>query len=407
MPNPRGPISSGERIPALDIVRGVALLGIFIMNMPTFSHSLFASAGEPEFFGAGLNAHAAVFRELVFAGKFNSMFSLLFGIGFTLQLGRLQATQPERATWIYVRRLLVLLALGLVHAGLIWSGDVLVVYAVLGFVLLLLRRAPDALLLGLLGACLLYPAASEMLRPHLLTPEVEAIAAFVYGDFEASNNHALGQGSFVDAAIETSRMLAWGYGTTMGRWSYAAFYVQMGTALFLGYFVGRRGWVRRLPELMPRIRRIQWAALAVGGVCTAVFTAARAWAEAVDPSALTLLVNSCQTFGRFGLMIFYVLTLVRLAHLPAWQRRLAPFATAGRMPLSNYLLQTAMATFIFYGWGLGLWGRAGPVAELVLAVLLFTLVQLPLSIWWFRHWKTGPLEYAWRVLTYGARSRLS
>jgi uncharacterized protein len=402
MPPAAGPIRPEERILALDIVRGVALLGIFVMNVPGFSHSLFAGAGGAETFVDPLNRVAASIREALFAGKFNSMFSLLFGIGFTLQLGRLRATDPQHATLVYVRRLVVLFAIGLVHAGLLWSGDVLLVYALLGFALLLLQRAPDSLLVALIGACLMLQGVFEAWRPYLVSAGAEALAAFDYPDLEASNNQAFGQGSFLDAAGETWRMLAWGYGTTMGRWSYALFYAHMASGLLLGYLAGRRGWLGPLSRDGPRLRRLQWAALALGVVGALVHLAGRPGVLFVEVAPAALFVTTTmQALGRLALMVFYVLSVVRLAELPIWRDVLRPFADAGRMPLTNYLLQTALGTFIFYGWGLGWWGRVGPAAELLLAPLLFVAIQLPLSAWWLRRHRQGPLEHAWRALSYG------
>jgi uncharacterized protein len=100
-------------------------------------------------------------------------------------------------------------------------------------------------------------------------------------------------------------------------------------------------------------------------------------------------------------MLFYVLTIVRLAQLPVWQARFAPIAAAGKMPLTNYLMQTMICTTLFYGWGLGWWGQVGPAAQLALAFAIFFLVQVPLSMLWLRRFRWGPLEYAWRVATYG------
>jgi uncharacterized protein len=100
-------------------------------------------------------------------------------------------------------------------------------------------------------------------------------------------------------------------------------------------------------------------------------------------------------------MCFYVLTIVRLAQLPAWQRRFAPVAAAGRMPLTNYLMQSVICTTIFYGWGFGWWGQVGPAAQLALAFAIFFLLQVPASLLWSRRYAQGPLEAAWRRLTYG------
>jgi uncharacterized protein len=103
-------------------------------------------------------------------------------------------------------------------------------------------------------------------------------------------------------------------------------------------------------------------------------------------------------------MAFYVATIVRAVHSDAWRARLAPMATAGRMPLTNYLMQTLIATFIFYGWGLGFWGRVGPALDLVFAIAIFFAVQVPLSYAWLRRFEMGPMEYLWRRLTYGHAS---
>ena len=98
-----------------------------------------------------------------------------------------------------------------------------------------------------------------------------------------------------------------------------------------------------------------------------------------------------RTIGRAALAAFYALTVVRLVRDRACAGWLRPFEYAGRMPLSNYLLQTVLASAVFYGWGLGLWGRAGPASETLLAIGLFVLVQLPLSRWWLGRFRYGPI----------------
>jgi uncharacterized protein len=389
-PPPLAPLRSKDRLATLDILRGLALLGIFIMNMPSFSHSLFT---QPE------SGWVAALRQLFIAGKFNAMFALLFGIGFALQFRRLEASDPSRAGRIYLRRLLVLMALGLLHAACFWAGDVLFVYSLLGLGLWLLRGAGDRVLLALIAAGLLFPALAVFLRDWLLSPETEANAVLEYRALEASNDLAFGSGSFADAARENRRMLAWAYGSPLGLWSMAAFYVQMGTPLVFGYWVGRRGWVARLGELRSQLRRWQTAALTVGLSATLAFMAVGI--DTQEPTWPSALLNLLQTLGRLGLMLFYALTLARLVQQPGWQRRLAPLAAAGRMPLTNYLLQTALATFIFHGWGLGQWGRADIATQIGLAVALFALVQVPASVAWLQQFEQGPLEALWRLMTYG------
>jgi uncharacterized protein len=402
------PLAASDRVAALDVLRGFALLGIFIMNMPGFSHSIF---GAPEPPRGIVDTLAAAARETLFAGKFNLLFGLVFGIGFALQTARLdaaehmRAAQPgapprrRRATAIYLRRLAFLFVVGLVHAMLLWSGDVLLVYAVLGVALLAVRRLADGALLALLAACLVYPALSEVLRPSFL-PNAETVAAFQYQQFEASNELAYGQGSFLDAVRETARTFDWTWRSPFGLYVYASFFVQMATGILTGFVVGRRGWPARPIAGLRAERRAPWAALAVALACGAIEPLALVAIGGRDGAFFSLLAR---TIGRASLSACYALVVVRIVRdapeLPRWLR---PLQAAGRMPLSNYLLQTVLASFVFYGWGLGLWNRAGPTLEIALAIALYLVVQLPLSVAWLARFRYGPLEWLWRRFTYGA-----
>jgi len=396
-----GPLPAHERIFALDVLRGVALLGIFIMNMPGFSHSLFAGAGGLELPQSGLDRVVGVLREVFVAGRFNTLFSLLFGIGFTLQLARLEVTRPEDATLVYVRRLVVLGLIGGLHATLLWSGDVLLVYAVLGFVLLALRRAPDAVLIAIVLACVALPAAFDAARPWLFDARGQAMAAFDAQDLEASNNVAYGEGSFLDAVRETTRMFRWGATTALGRWSYALFYAHMASGLFLGFLIGRHGWARRLDALAPRLPVLQRTALAAALAFGAVAWLARPGAANEPDTAFAFIAAFALEAAHLACMALYGATLVRLARTARGARWLRPFATLGRMPLTHYLLQTALGTFVFYHWGLGYWNEAGPAADVALAVGLFLVVQLPFGAWWLSRHRHGPVEGVWRRLSYG------
>ena len=397
-------LPASERLPLLDTVRGFALLGILIMNMPGFSTSFFIEADGSHFWKGELDRAAEQLRDALFSGKFNSMFSLLFGLGFTLQFQRMQALQPDGATALYLRRLIVLLAFGLLHVMVFWTGDVLHIYAVLGLVLVLvLRHASNRTLWILVVACLCWPALSGLLRLQLMTPEVVAMLTAKAKAWEASNNLAYGQGSFLDALREHAREFIDGYSNLWGLWGTFGFYVQMTTTMLLGVLAGRGRWPQRVAELLPQVRRLQWAALGLGLLCAATFTVIFELNRTPGPSPIKVLGSLAYTSSRVCLMVFYVLTLVRLMQLPAWQQRLAPVALAGRMPLTNYLMQTLICTTLFYGWGFGLWAKVGPAAGLALSVAIFFLVQVPWSYWWLKRHERGPMEALWARLTYGAR----
>jgi len=396
------PVSPGERIVALDIIRGFALLGILIMNMPGFANSFFIEADGSHLWTSPIDRGAEALRDMLFSGKFNSMFSLLFGIGFTIQFARMQQIAPAHATQLYLRRLLVLLALGLLHAMIFWTGDVLHVYAILGLLLLfVLRDASDRLIIGLIVLCLLYPAFSGLTRLLVITPDITAGLVAKWQGYEASNNLAYGRGSFLDAAHEHTREFLYFYDNIWSLWGTLGFYVQMATTMLIGVLCGRHHFAQRIPELMPAIRRLQWWALAVGLVCALIFGVIFETQRTPGPSPLKVVGSVAYALCRPSMMIFYVLTIVRLAQLPSWQPRFAPIAAAGRMPLTNYLMQSLICTTLFYGWGLGWWGQVGPAAQFALAVGIFFMIQVPLSVLWLRRFEYGPLEYAWRVATYG------
>jgi uncharacterized protein len=393
-----------ERIATLDILRGFALLGILIMNMPGFSTSFFAESDGSHLWPGQIDQLAEQVRDMLFSGKFNSMFSLLFGIGFTIQFSRMQARDPLRANQTYLRRLIVLAVIGVLHACVFWPGDVLHVYAVLGLIALFgLRRVSDRGVVALIGACLLYPVLSGALRLLVVTPAITAERVKIGQAFELADNQAYGQGSWWSTVIENSRIMAHFYTDPWSLWGMLGWYVMMGLTLLIGLLAGRRRWVQRIPELMPQIRRWQIWALVIGLVCGAAFTIIFEMNRTPGPSLIKMIGGLCYGFSRLALMIFYVLTIVRLAQMPAWQRFFTPLAAAGRMPLTNYLMQTLICITLFQAWGFGLWGKVGPALGFVLSLVIFFAVQVPWSLWWLKRHERGPMEALWARLTYGRR----
>jgi uncharacterized protein len=396
------PVSPGERIAALDVIRGFALLGIFIMNMPAFNSSVFAGADGSHLFNDWWDRGMEQARTLLFDGKFNSMFSFLFGVGFTIQLERLRRNDPTHANAIYLRRLLVLLLVGVVHAWVFWFGDVLHIYAVLGILLIFVfSRLSDRWIVGLILALLSAMTLVNLWRLPSLTPEYFERMIAEAQTWEASTNQAFGHGSFVEAVRENWRVMNYFYTSKEGWIGNLSFYSQMCTTMLLGLLAGRHRWIQDAAKHLPVVRRVQWWALGIGLGAGALAVVARELSEPTSVSALDFAGGVGYRISRVALMSFYIATIVRLVQDARWQRRFAGIALAGRMPLTNYLTQTAFGLTIFYGWGLGLWGRFGPLASTLLAIALVLLVQVPFSRWWLERYRYGPLEYLWRVATYG------
>jgi uncharacterized protein len=395
------PVPGNERLFVLDFVRGVALLGILIMNMPSFATSFYSGLSGSDQWPNWWDEWTAILRNVLFSGKFNSMFSLLFGIGFTIQLERLIERRGPDGIRIYLRRLIALLMFGAIHMLIFWTGDVLHMYALLGMLLVLLRNRSDRTIVTLIVLCLLFPIAVGMFKR--MTVDVSDLEHLeqAFSVWLASNNAAYGSGSFIDAMHEHTRE-TWFLYTDQASVDFTlSFYVQLTTTMLIGFLIGRHRIAQRLPELMPQVVRVQYWSLGIGIASALLLAYGEQTVSPIDFSTKGIVVAMSYVICRLSLMMFYVTTLVRLAQQRVWQRRFAPIAIVGRMPLTNYLLQTAIATTIFYGWGLGFWNRGGPLAWFLLALGIYFIVQVPLSVWWLKRFDYGPMEYLWRVLTYG------
>ena len=398
-------LPASERIATLDVLRGFALMGILIMNMPGFSYSGWHEADGSHYWPSQIDQIAEQVRNALFSGKFNSLFSVLFGLGFTLQFARMQQQDPLHADRLYLRRLLVLFVLGVLHACVFWFGDVLHVYALLGIVLLFgLRRVSDRSLVMIMVGCLVYPLVSSLLRVAFVTKEFTASRVALFKGFALQSDAAFGSGSFLDTARENLRIMAFEYGDLYALWGTFGWYVSMTLTMLLGVLAGRRRWAQRIPELMPQIRRLTWIMLVVG--LSLSTTAVMIWEanRTPGPSLIKTFAGLCYNISRPMVMVFYVLLIVQLFHRPSWKPLFKPFELAGRMPLTNYLMQTAICTTLFNGWGFGLWAKVGPAAGLALSVAIFFCIQVPWSYWWLKHHERGPMEALWARLTYGRRS---
>ena len=399
-------LPASERIAVLDILRGFALMGILIMNMPTFSASMFAEADGSHLWPGALDQAAEQIRDLLFSGKFNGIFSLLFGLGFTIQFGRMWQADPLHARSLYMRRLLVLFALGVVHACVFWIGDILHMYAILGLVMVIgLHRVSDRTLVGLIVMSVLYGPASSLVRLALMTPDVVAAQVAQGKAFHDASVAAFGHGGFLDVVRLNTRIMAYDYSAPWALFGNLGSYVMIATTMLIGMLAGRRRWAERIPELMPQIRRLTLWTLLLGLLFGAAFTAIFAFNRIPGPTLIKMIGSVCYRLSRLCLMVFYVLAIVRLAQSPAWLRAFGTFAAAGRMPLTNYLMQTLISVSIFYAWGLGRWGTMGPAAGLLLALAIFWAIQVPWSLWWLRSHERGPLEALWARLTYGRSGR--
>jgi uncharacterized protein len=394
---PLQPIAADERIVLMDVLRGFALLGILLMNIEAFVGPLNeALTGlDPLLRGADKWVDAAVY--ILVQGKFYTLFSLLFGMGFAVMDAR--AAQARRPfVPVFVRRTLGLLAIGLAHAVLVWSGDVLVSYALLALPLLALRELPTRWLPAV--ALIVYLAAPALVLLYGLAGSMTAGSAS-----GAEFQHALAQaGEQARAAVEAQRQ-AFGAGSYADavrqrlldlRETIGALLINGPSMLgmfVLGAWCVRSGVMRdpdAHPRLFARLRAIAWP------LGLALMLASFALEPWMDPGRLDLRMAAAFALSSLaGLLMClgYLGWVARLRHRLAW---LAP---AGRMALSNYLLQSLVCTLLFYGYGLGYFERLPRAWQPLFALALFAL-QVLLSQAWLRRLRFGPLEWLWRAFTY-------
>ena len=399
-----GPVPPRQRIEVIDVLRGWAVFGILLVNMEVFS-----GPGDPlrEELWTGTAERVAAQLILFLAdSKFWTLFSFLFGLGFALQMGRAEARGAPFLP-LYLRRLSVLLVIGFLHAFLLWQGDVLHLYAVLGCLLLLFRTCSTRTILLSAFLCLWIPAVHAAIVPAprelrradpQLAPQVAREDTQQEQERRArqvENLRVYSQGNYAEMTTKRARFWTRRYSSLdhyLGRFG------EEFVLFLLGLYAGRRRLFENIQEHLPLVRKVLRWGLALGLVFTGASVLA---AEFAPPGVLVnILGDVLWRVGAPALSFFYAAAILLLFQRTAWQRHLAPLAAVGRTALSNYLLQSVICTTIFYSYGFGLYGRIGQPAGVALTFLIFA-VQIPLSAWWLRHFRFGPVEWLWRTLTYG------
>lgn len=365
---PLQPVPPNERIAALDVLRGFALFGVLL------AYTVWNLGGPPEHTYS--MADRIINRTLLVSvdTKFYTLFAFLFGLGFSIQLTRARARGISIVP-AYCRRLLALLLIGLAHALLLRNGDILVPYAVMGFLLLLFRNASNQMLAAgaIIGFVLPYAARAAWDLADIPFPERPDTEGVSY----LSGNYA---------------WVRYWYSTAITNWP-----ASLPMFLF-GLYMGRRHFFEDIAARRRTLRRALIASLCVGAF--AYF--ARGW--------LVLPADSTSSFGRqlvlgflwsahaWGVATVYASFLLLLLQRRVWLRWLEPLGAVGRMALTNYLLQAVIIVPVCIAFAL--FDRVSPSLGVLLALGVGS-IQLPVSVWWLNRFRFGPAEWLWRSLTYG------
>lgn len=391
-----GPLPPEERVIFIDALRGVALCGVLLANLPWWTGDTFMTPTERAAFStAPVDAVVRGFLRVMVDNKFIGLFSLLFGLGVALQIERGRAA-GRSALRSYLRRLIVLLAIGLIHGYLLWFGDILRFYALWGLALALFHRCSNRALL------------TWGLVLGVVVPGVWRGVVILFGHPSPAEN-----GDLAELEIQTLRAFASGSYREMLRWNWAYDWSETlastAGAIFgrflLGLWMGRTRLLLEPQAQQSLLRRVACWGLGLGLAGNVLFAVLVAQEDRDLRSesdgwmaAMPLLIE----IGFLGLTAFYACGLALLYASPQWRRRLERLAPVGRMALTNYLMQTAIGLWLFYGFAPGphLMGRVGLSFIVPVWITVFAL-QVWLSRWWLDRFRFGPMEWLWRSLTYG------
>lgn len=404
------PVSPGERIVHLDVLRGIALFGVLIANIWLwFSGTIFRFPElMPKLTVLSPDSVAFFFVAIFVSGKALTTFSFLFGLGFAVQMMRAEA-KGVPVVPVFSRRMAVLFAMGVVHAILLWYGDILATYALLGFVLLLFRnRGQKTVLVWALLLIVVVPLALtsvELVYSTLTAGEgapvasEESAAVPAEPSDDETRDQVLLEG-FISG--EPTRIVQ-GNLVMLGD-MYAPLralrkFWLLGLFL-IGLYVGRRRIFEDLAAHRTLLRRLIIWGFPVGLAATLGETALRvAFGGQEDTLAwFSLALAAIDIVATAPFAFAYIAAACLLLERSFWRRVLTPFASVGRMALSNYIGQTVICLLLYIG--MGLMESGAHAVGLVLSCAIFG-AQMVGSAWWLRRYRYGPLEWLWRSATYG------
>jgi uncharacterized protein len=406
------PVQSNERESFMDVLRGFAILGIFLANLNGFTwYAESANATGP--YISSLDHKMQFLHHIFIEGKFYSIFSLLFGWGIALQFKRAAAKGIDAASTVR-RRLFFMLILGAVHL-MLWPGDIVFFYALLGFLLLPLRRLSNRALVITGSILILLPILLYALKVqwHVLNYPAE----LMYNTGENLDKKLLSANLSPNKGItyylshaswwEVLKADVAGFFYRYGYLFYVSRIPKVLGMFLIGYALGRSGFYKNISQHKGVVYGVIAFGLLVG--IPANFYLARYMTYYDDLYWQLTRSGLYQTIfyalGVAPLALAYVGILMLAFQSKAGKRILGVLAPVGKMAFSNYILQTLIGNFVFLGAGLGYMGKVGPVYYTLFGIIVF-IIQILLSTLWLRYFNYGPLEWLWRSATYGKIQRM-
>ena len=399
------PVTSTERIVLLDVLRGLAIFGILMVNMQIFYRPVsLMLAGYPGFVSIA-DTIAEIFIKFFFEGKFYVIFSMLFGYGFWLFINK-TASGGKSIIPVYRRRVFFLLLFGIMHVVLLWAGDILVFYALFGFLLIAFRRKSERGLIKWATWLVIIPivlSSLAVLMTGLASMDPDAKAAVDASLQErvtfmesmiAKASAVYSTGSFaeiVSIRMREYQLLLPGI----------FFFYPMVFAMFLaGVWAAKTGIIKNYKDHLPFFRKTFRTTLIIGLIANTVFTYSYFRTSAAMADIYTVLYSAGHILGGISFGIMYVSGIVLLVNRGKLKGFGSLMSPVGRMALTNYLMHSIICTTIFLSWGFGLFSKITAWHGVLLTIVIFG-IQVYYSKVWLKYFDYGPFEWLWRSLTYG------
>ncbi|WP_318505133.1 DUF418 domain-containing protein [Bacillus sp. T3] len=373
-----------ERILSIDIIRGFSILGIFLVNMMSF-HSPLLYLDPLQWWDHPIDRITYILIDIFAQASFYPLFSMLFGYSMVLLLEKVQL-RGQHFYRILVRRLLALLLFGIVHAFFIWHGDILIQYALLGFVLLPFLK--------LSGRSLFIAGISFYTVPVLLITMVlfftSTVSPSLYdGEAVAQSIAIYQQGSFLD--VTQQRAIDWMETNNLENGPFL--FISIFPLFLIGVGMAKLKWIQHHKVYRKRLLCMLISTLVLG-------LSLKELPYLVDGALYAEYVQD--SVGGVSLAFFYGALLILVSEKTKWLNSLA---LIGKMSISHYLFQSLVSSMIFYGYGFGLYGKVSLFSGTILVFVIFSL-QIVLSRIWLKYFTFGPVEWLWRTVTYWKKVKL-
>lgn len=387
---------ASARIQTFDILRGMALMGILIVHITCGMDWLFATPDQRELIPfAKLNNTIGSVIDFLFVSKSRTLFAFMFGVSFFLQFKSAEDKQkPFHISFLW--RLCILMVIGLLHAHLLFGADILRYYAIGGLLLIFVYKWSDkALLISGFILTIGVPAIySLILYLNNVDPFAEEIDLI-------DIHKGLMSTSFYDNFAMNNYLAGLRYNTFF----LINFAITVTGIFFFGIWMARRNYIQQPNKHIKTIKRFFFWGLGIGFFIQIALNFASFELEDFGTAAqiaLLLFSTIIENLGVLLVSLGYVSGLTLLCLYPHFRKFLAFLAPAGRMTLTNYIMQSVFVWVIFYGSGFGFYMKIGPSISLVIALVLCAF-QLAFSYYWLHYFKMGPLEWLWRYATKGKK----